>query len=78
MAISGHRPNQTLSPEASICPRAVPTPVRLRAGGGEGKAGLEMEVRVSVTQKPPLGQRGQNGAAGARGKAAALPTSRRV
>lgn len=77
-AISGHRPNQTLSPEVSICPRAVPTLVRLRAGGGEGKAGLEMEVRVSVTQKPPLGQRGQNGAAGARGKAAALPTSRRV
>ena len=29
-AISGYRPNQTLSPEVSICPQAVPTLVRLK------------------------------------------------
>ena len=38
-AISGHRPNQTLSPEVSICPQAVPTLVRLRQEVGKARLG---------------------------------------
>lgn len=60
-AISGHRPNQTLSPEVSICPQAVPTSVRLGQEVGKARPGWRQRRECLLHGSPIRAERTERG-----------------